>query len=97
MPEISKKIEDNRWYYSRLLGILYLQNLSIKTIKSYHQTLMLFFKYLEEEKQITDINRINKDTVEEYISLKRIACIRGTSYPVSECLLNRGKYLMKIF
>lgn len=42
------------------------KNLSLKTIKSYNQTLMLFSKYLEEEKQIADINKINKDAVEEY-------------------------------
>ena len=32
---------------------------------------MLFSKYLEEEKQITDINKINKNTVEEYISFTK--------------------------
>lgn len=33
------------------------KNLRLKTIKSYHQTLMLFAKYLEEELEITDIKK----------------------------------------
>jgi integrase/recombinase XerD len=32
------------------------KNLSVKTIKSYNQTLVLFMWYLEEEKGITDTN-----------------------------------------
>lgn len=43
------------------------KNLSTKTIKSYNQTLILFMRYLEEEKDITDINKINKEIVQEYI------------------------------
>lgn len=52
------------------------KNLSNKTIKSYNQTLVLFMRYLEEEKDITDINRINKEIVQEYIAFTK----------------NRGKY-----
>lgn len=52
------------------------KNLSVKTIKSYYQTLMLFSQYLEEEKQITDISKMNKKIVEEYIQFTK----------------NRGKY-----
>lgn len=39
------------------------KNLRLKTIKSYHQTLMLFAKYLEEELGITDIKKVNKKIV----------------------------------
>ncbi|WP_242852206.1 site-specific integrase [Clostridium butyricum] len=53
-----------------------IQNLSDKTIKSYYQTLLLFSQYLEEEKQITDVSKLNKKLVEEYITFTK----------------NRGKY-----
>lgn len=43
------------------------KNLSSKTIKSYNQTLMLFMRYLEEEKNIVDINKVNNDIVKENI------------------------------
>lgn len=43
------------------------KNLRLKTIKSYHQTLMLFAKYLEEELDITDINKVKKKEVENYL------------------------------
>ncbi|EQB3101833.1 tyrosine-type recombinase/integrase [Clostridium botulinum] len=52
------------------------KNLPNKTIKSYNQTLVLFMRYLEEEKNIIDINKINKEIVQEYIMFTR----------------NRGKY-----
>ncbi|WP_242844738.1 phage integrase SAM-like domain-containing protein [Clostridium botulinum] len=45
-------------------------------MKSYNQTLVLFIRYLEEEKNIIDINKINKEIVQEYIMFTR----------------NRGKY-----
>ena len=44
-----------------------LKGLSTKTIKSYYQSLILFTKYLEEEKDIFNINKVNKTIVEEYI------------------------------
>ena len=47
------------------------KNLSIKTIKSYNQTLILFMRYLEEEKDIADINKITRDTVQEYITFTK--------------------------
>nr|WP_242976145.1 hypothetical protein [Clostridium butyricum] len=37
---------------------------------------MLFSQYLEEEKQITDVSKLNKKLVEEYITFTK----------------NRGKY-----
>ncbi|WP_434302982.1 site-specific integrase [Clostridium botulinum] len=44
------------------------KNLSNKTIKSYNQTLVLFMRYLEEEKDSIDIN---KEIVQEYIIFTR--------------------------
>jgi integrase/recombinase XerD len=69
LPKISKKSKSIDDIIVNYLEYCTYKNLSLKTIKSYHQTLMLFSKYLEEEKQITDINKINRNTVEEYISL----------------------------
>ena len=71
LPRISKKSKSINDIIVGYLEYCNYKNLSLKTIKSYHQTLMLFSKYLEEEKQITDINKINKDTVEEYISFTK--------------------------
>nr|WP_242839582.1 tyrosine-type recombinase/integrase [Clostridium botulinum] len=45
-------------------------------MKSYNQTLVLFMRYLGEEKNIIDINKINKEIVQEYITFTK----------------NRGKY-----
>lgn len=67
MPRVTKKSKSIDDIIVDYLEYCTYKNLSLKTIKSYHQTLMLFSKYLEEEKQITDINKISKDTVEEYI------------------------------
>lgn len=71
MPKILKKSKMIDDIIIDYLEYCNYKNLSLKTIKSYHQTLMLFSKYLEEEKQITDINKISKNTVEEYISFTK--------------------------
>lgn len=71
MPKISKKSKSIDDIIVDYLEYCTYKNLSLKTIKSYHQTLMLFSKYLEEEKQITDISKINRNTVEEYISFTK--------------------------
>ncbi|MDQ0149207.1 site-specific integrase [Eubacterium multiforme] len=47
-----------------------LKGLSPKTIKSYYQLFILFTKYLEE-KEIFDINKVNKSIVEEYIEFTK--------------------------
>ncbi len=70
MPKI-KKSRDINAYIHDFLNHCDLKGLSVKTIKSYHQTLALFSKYLEEERNITDINKVNKDVVEEYINFTR--------------------------
>lgn len=56
------------------------KNLSKKTMMSYEQTLRLFSKYLEEEKNIKDINKITEKTIREYINYTK----------------NRGKYTVTI-
>lgn len=43
------------------------KNLSKKTMMSYEQTLGLFCKYLEEEKNIDDITKITEKDIREYI------------------------------
>ncbi len=68
MPRISKNkksIDD--------VIVDYLEFCSYKnlTIKSYHQTLMLFSQYLKEEKEIDDIKKITKEIVEEYIQFTK--------------------------
>ena len=70
MPKI-KKCKEFSSYVQDFTDYCYLKGLSVKTIKSYHQTLLLFSKYLEEERGITDINKVNKDVVEEYIQFTR--------------------------
>ena len=64
-----------------------LKGLSTKTSKSYYQSLILFTKYLEEEKDIFDINKVNKTIVEEYIQFTKE---RGKySYVADEKSLNK--------
>lgn len=67
MPRVTKKTKEIVDSIQDFLDYCSYKNLSVKTIKSYNQTLMLFMHYLEEEKSITDINKINKDIVQEYI------------------------------
>lgn len=68
IPKKSKGIEDIIVDYLEFCSY---KNLTIKTIKSYHQTLMLFSQYLKEEKEIVDIRKINKGIVEEYIQFTK--------------------------
>lgn len=67
MPRISKKSKTIDDIVVDYLEFCNYKNLSKKTIKSYHQTLMLFSKYLEEEKSIREISKVNENVVEEYI------------------------------
>lgn len=71
MPRINRKIKSIEDIIQDYLDFCNFKNLRVKTIKSYHQSLMLFAKYLEEEKEITDINKVDKDIVEEYISFTK--------------------------
>ena len=71
MPRIIKKTKQMIDLIQDFLDYCNYKNLSIKTIKSYNQTLILFMRYLEEENDITDINKITKDTVQEYITFTK--------------------------
>lgn len=70
MPKINSKKNINDVIVDYLQFCSY-KNLSTKTIKSYQQTLLLLSKYLEEEKQITDIRKVNKEVIEEYLSFTK--------------------------
>lgn len=71
MPKIQKKSRDIQDIILDYLDYCNYKNLSRKTIKAYQVTLMLFAKYLEEEKHITDITKVNKDIVEEYMKFTK--------------------------
>ena len=69
MPKIYK-----RNFYDHIQNFIdycTIKNLSPKTIKSYYQTLTLFAKYLEEEKNITNVEKVNKKVVEEYMAFTK--------------------------
>ncbi|MBW6410959.1 tyrosine-type recombinase/integrase [Clostridium weizhouense] len=70
MPKITKK-QDVKDIIVIYIEYCKYKNLSSKTIKSYYQTLTLFAQYMEEEKQITDISKLNKKIVEEYIQFTK--------------------------
>lgn len=71
LPKISKKSKFIDDVIVDYLEFCSYKNLTIKTIKSYHQTLMLFSQYLKEEKEIVDIRKVNKEIVEEYIQFTK--------------------------
>lgn len=71
MPRISKKNKKLEDIIQDYINYCDYKNLSTKTIKAYYQTLVLFAKYLEEEKGISNINDINKGVVEEYITFTK--------------------------
>ncbi|OPX47862.1 tyrosine-type recombinase/integrase [Clostridium thermobutyricum] len=71
MPKIIKKNKDIVYYIQNFIDFCKYKELSTKTIKSYYQTLTLFAKYLEEEKEILDIQKVNKEIVEEYIEFTK--------------------------
>lgn len=71
LPRVIKRQKEIINLIEEFLEYCSYKNLSNKTIKSYNQTLVLFMRYLEEEKNITDINKINKDIVQEYISFTK--------------------------
>ncbi len=71
MPRINKKSKKIEEIVQDYIDYCNYKNLRPKTIKSYYQTLMLFARYLEEEMEITDIKKIDKDVVEKYLSLTK--------------------------
>ena len=86
MPRIRNKKEFT-YYIQDFIDYCSLKELSQKTMKSYYQTLTLFAKYLEEEKEIFDVAKVNKKVVEEYIQFTKE---RGKySYVADEKSLNK--------
>ncbi len=71
LPRITKKTKEMNDIIFDYLDFCNYKNLSKKTIKSYSQTLLLFSKYLEEEKQITDIRKVDKNVLEEYLTFTK--------------------------
>ena len=68
MPRINKKSKKIEEIIQNYIDYCNYKNLRPKTIRSYYQTLMLFAKYLEEELEITDIKKVNKKIVEDYLA-----------------------------
>lgn len=70
MPRIksNKTLED---YIHDFIDYCNLKDLASKTKKSYYQSLMLFSRYLQEEKRIIYIKDINKKIVEEYLEFTK--------------------------
>ena len=62
MPRI-KKIKDIQVYIQDFIDYCGIKGLSKKTIMSYYQTLTLFARYLEEEKDIED------ELIEEIVTI----------------------------
>ena len=71
MPRITKKRKPIIDLIQDFLDYCMYKNLSKKTLKSYNQTLMLFMRYLEEEKDIDDVHKVDKDIVQEYIQFTK--------------------------
>ncbi|NRY59879.1 tyrosine-type recombinase/integrase [Clostridium beijerinckii] len=71
MPRIKKKAKDMDDIILDYLSYCHYKDLSKKTIKCYQVTLMLFAKYLKEEKNIENFEDVNKDVVEEYMQFTR--------------------------
>lgn len=70
MPRI-KKIKDIQVYIQDFIDYCGIKGLSKKTIMSYYQTLTLFARYLEEEKDISDISKVDKEVVEAYLEFTK--------------------------
>lgn len=70
MPRIksNKTLES---YIHDFIDYCNLKDLAVKTKKSYYQSLMLFSRYLQEEKRIIYIKDINKKIVEEYLEFTK--------------------------
>lgn len=71
MPRITKKRKPIIDLIQDILDYCTYKNLSKKTLKFYNETLMLFMRYLEEEKSIDDIDKVDKDVVQEYIQFTK--------------------------
>ena len=70
MPRL-KKSKEFSYYIQDFIDYCSYKELSSKTIKSYYQTLTLFAKYLEEEKDIFNVTDVDKDIVKEYLAFTK--------------------------
>ena len=60
----TKKLD---FYLNNFMEYSHLKDLSKKTMSSYESTLLLFFKYVQEEKGIDRIENVKRENIEEYI------------------------------
>ena len=70
MPKISKNLSLSNAIIDYIDYCSY-KNLSKKTIQAYFQTLTLFAEYCKTELNITDVNQVTKEIVEQYISFTK--------------------------
>ncbi|MDU1116024.1 MAG: site-specific integrase [Clostridium butyricum] len=76
MPRITKKKKPIIDLIQDFLDYCMYKNLSKKTLKSYNQTLMLFMMYLQEERNIDDIHKVDKEIVQEHIQFTKERIIK---------------------
>ncbi len=67
MPRIGKKQKELNYFIEDFIMHCKMKGLSRKTMDSYEKTLKLFGKYLEEEYQITDLDEIDEEHINEYL------------------------------
>lgn len=67
MAKLLKSTKNLDFYLGEFMEYCYLKQLSKKTMNSYESTLQLFFKYLQEEKDINNPQDTKKEDIEEYI------------------------------
>lgn len=70
MPKINncKTLEN---YLMDFIDYCNLKDLSKKTMQSYYQSILLFIKYLENEKKIITPSKVTKEIVEEYLEFTK--------------------------
>lgn len=67
MAKLLKSTKNLDFYLGDFMEYCYLKELSKKTMNSYESTLQLFFKYLQEEKDIINPQDTKKEDIEDYI------------------------------
>jgi integrase/recombinase XerD len=71
MPKIKKKKKETEDLIQDFIDYCSYKNLAVKTIKSYNQSLILFAKYLQEEKNQLEITKVKKEDVEDYMEFTK--------------------------
>ena len=67
MAKLLKSTKNLDFYLEDFMEYCYLKELSKKIMNSYESTLQLFFKYLQEEKDINNPQDTKKEDIEDYI------------------------------